>query len=394
MRAGLDAPIVLIDKRTAFERDRTWCFWDAGDIPGRELATARWTSWAVAAPRGSAVQSSLRHPYLHLPADRFYAAVLEELAASPLVELRLGERVLGVADRGEEVEVRTSAGSLRGAVAFDGLGAASPLAPRQADGAVELRQQFLGREVHAGRAVFDPGRAMLMDFRVEQTAGGLRFMYVLPYSPTRALVEDTTVGRLTVPAAGRRAAIDEYLHRVHGLREFEVVREERGSIPMTTKSFPLSYGPRMHAIGLAAGAARPSSGYAFVRIQRHVRALAGALAAGRPAPQRMASRRYDALDAVFLHALARDPGGFPECFVRLARTDARAFARFMADASTPADEARIIAALPKARFAREAFALTAARLPVLRREPSRDGARRRVRRDPAPSRARAMIARP
>ena len=45
--AGVREQILLVDRRTSFENDRTWCFWDTGDIPWAHLATRRWEAWNV-----------------------------------------------------------------------------------------------------------------------------------------------------------------------------------------------------------------------------------------------------------------------------------------------------------------------------------------------------------
>jgi hypothetical protein len=90
-------------------------------------------------------------------------------------------------------------------------------------------------------------------------------------------------------------------------------------------------------------------------VQAHAAAIARAVARGRPLPERAGNPRRAALDAVFLRALDADPAGFPETFRRLVRdVPGGAFARFMADASSLSDEARVIAACPKLPFARAA----------------------------------------
>jgi lycopene beta-cyclase len=118
-------------------------------------------------------------------------------------------------------------------------------------------------------------------------------------------------------------------------------------IGMTPAPFPLSHGPSTCTVGGAAGAIRPSSGYAFTRIQRHVEAVADAITDGRPLPTAVAPARFAVLDRAFLVAVAGATDGGEELFWRLScRVGGDVFARFMTDVSTPADEARILAALP------------------------------------------------
>jgi lycopene beta-cyclase len=339
VRAGVRDDIVLVDQRTAFERDRTWCFWDVPNLPFRELATHSWPQWDVVTPTGRARGASAERPYLHVPADAFYAAALEELDRAPQVELRLGQRVLEIGDGW----ARTSGGRLEGTV-HDGLALGSPALSRLE---IEFWQTFLGWEVRTDDARFDPGTATLMDFRVDQSDNGVSFLYVLPFAPDHALVEHTTFGRGRVPRHKREKALAAFLGDGH-----EVVRTERGRLPMTTQRLPAARSPRTTAIGTAGGALRASSGYAFVRVQAHSAALARAIAAGAPAPRRAGRPRRALLDAVFLHALALHGEDFPEYFRTLVeRVPGDVFARFMTDRSTAADEAAVMRALPAGPFA-------------------------------------------
>ena len=52
-------------------------------------------------------------------------------------------------------------------------------------------QFFLGREIRTERAVFDPARVQLMQFRPARSQG-VDFVYILPFAPDRALVEVTS----------------------------------------------------------------------------------------------------------------------------------------------------------------------------------------------------------
>lgn len=358
VREGWSGEIVLVDRRTTFGSDRTWCFWDVAPTPFTRLARHRWRSWRVLTETGEAVHHSARQPYLHLDGADVYAAALHQLDRAG-AHLRLGESVLGVEEVGNAVAVRTSAGQLEADLVIDGLAGGGPLARAQTRGeeggerdAVVLDQHFLGQVVETDLPAFAPGTATLMDFRVPQAPGGVHFTYVLPFSRTQALVEDTWVGGPNPSSEQRRAAIGAYLIDQAGVREWRVEREERGRIPMTTRKHALTHGGRILAVGTAAGAVRPSSGYAFLRVQRHSAALARALARGEPPPGRLSDPRHDALDRVFLRALVADPAAFPERFRALvAGTPAGTFARFMGDASSPLDELRVIAALPKLPFA-------------------------------------------
>ena len=59
-----------------------------------------------------------------------------------------------------------------------------------------MLQHFLGQEIQVDKPVFDPSTAILMDFRVDQSKG-MHFIYLLPYSPTEALVESTLLAPMS-----------------------------------------------------------------------------------------------------------------------------------------------------------------------------------------------------
>ena len=332
------------------------------------LESHAWGAWEVVTDRGGVRHVGGRHAYRHLDSRDVYAHALARLDADPAAAVHLGVSVEALEGR----RVRTDDGEWVGGRVYDALALGSPLGrPGAQDGAaaggVHLVQAFLGWDVEVDRPLFDPAVATLMDFRVPQD-GGLRFLYVLPFSPTRALVEDTTVGPASGPGRDRRGGPPDDARRAllagwlreRGAAGWTVHHEERDAIPMTDRPVNATQSAGVVPVGTAAGAVRPSSGFAFARIQRHCRAVAEAVAAGREPPARVGAARLALMDRVFLRALADDPAAFPERFrAMVAGTSPDAFARFMDDESTPADELRLVAALPKVPFlAAAARALT------------------------------------
>lgn len=353
---GVTAPITIVDARREFGDDRTWCFWDVGAHPYRHLVTHRWACWSFAGRGAVHRQHSRSTPYCHVPAGRFYDDVLARVRAAPNCTLALGVTVDGVSGRAGALSVSTSAGDMAAACCFDALGTAGPTWTRDAPaaGPATLVQRFLGWFVEAPRPVFDPSCVTLMDFDVTPN-DELRFMYVLPFSTTSALVEDTTVGRHGVEPDASRAEIRRYLHDRYGLDDVVVAREEESALPMVVAGGRRPASTPVIPVGTAAGALRPSSGYAFIRTQRQVARLADAFAAGRPAPSPVERRREAELDRVFLEALRADPPGFSRHLLSLGRRmPGDRFARFMMDAASPLDVLSMIAALPKGPFARAA----------------------------------------
>ncbi|GJG86623.1 lycopene cyclase [Gemmatimonadetes bacterium T265] len=365
--------VVLLDERTTFARDRTWCFWDVHPHPFAAAVTHRWARWRVRGPDCTdVVRTSTRYAYQHVPADAFYAAALARVAAAPHVELRLGERADAVADARDArvaVVVHTTHGALHAAHVFDSRPGPPPARadqlragyPDPRPHATRLVQAFAGAVVRTAAPVFDAGTATLMDFTADQPGDGFPFGYVLPYSAHEALVELAMIAERAPTAAVLEAALARYAARLTG--GVHVTRSrEAGVIPMDAALVERRPSPRVTRIGVAGGMAKPSTGYAFLAIQRDSAALARAVVTsvlGQASRPRGSVARW--LDHVFLRRLHAAPTAAPALFTRLfAVADPDALVRFLSDVGSPGDAARVITALPPLPFVAEACRLAAA----------------------------------
>jgi len=152
-----------------------------------------------------------------------------------------------------------SGGTLRGRLVLDARGEGP-------DGYVgrSAYQKFVGWELELDALAADVAPIpTLMDAGVEQH-DGFRFVYTLPFSPGRLLVEDTYFS--TSPVLDRaliRGRLSEHLRR-HRITRYHVVREESGVLPM-----PWSASTRRRddvlAIGYRGGFFHPGTGYSLAR---------------------------------------------------------------------------------------------------------------------------------
>jgi lycopene beta-cyclase len=260
--------IVLVDPReTLSGTDRTWSFFDLLPHAFESAIAHRWTHWRVRNGGVEALRSAPGLTYCCIPGENFYEIALERLAAAgKRVEFMLGVTVERLDDRGDHVEVDTSAGVLRGRLAMDSR---PPSLPRATDGGkdVQLLQHFRGRVVRSPEPVFEVDTATLMDFDVTQ-AHGIHFVYVLPFDAHTALVESTFFTERRLPDPVYEKAIDTWLVQRLPDVAFQTVSHEAGVIPMTTAPFDAWPSPRIVRIGTAGGHAKPSTGYAFLAVPR------------------------------------------------------------------------------------------------------------------------------
>ncbi len=356
LERGVDAPILILDRKEAFADDRTWCFWDVEETPFSDRAVRRWNSWSVRAEGREVVHTSRRYPYLCLTGADFYESALGKISTHGNVTIRLGESVRFSKELDDGVLVVTSAGSYLAESVFDGRGLPSDSAAlaEARQKRTWISQQFLGLRLRSSRPAFDPDTCTLMDFSVDQ-GRGLRFAYVLPFDEHEALVENVYLSRRGAPPEAHRAELSGYLQDRYGLSEgdYEVHGEEWGDIPMTAHRFQRRIGDRTHVIGTLGGETRPSTGYTFLRVQRYCRELAASLTGAGGDPEGVHPWRYGPLDRVFLRLLRERPERCPGIYARMfAGTPPDPLIRFLTERSSPLDDAKLIRSLPKLSFLR------------------------------------------
>ena len=362
--AGLPdtARILLVDPReTLSGADRTWCFYDLVPHAFEAAVTHRWSQWRVRNGTAEVLRSASPITYCRIPGERFYELALERLAVQR-VEFALGVTVEHLDDRGSYVEAHTSGGVLRARLAMDSRPPLLTRAPAH-DADVNLLQHFRGSVVRSAEPVFDVDTATLMDFDVSQVHG-IHFVYVLPFDAHTALVESTFFTEHPLPDDVYEEAIQTWLARSHPGVAFQTISHEGGAIPMTTEPFDAWPSPRIARIGTAGGHVKPSSGYAFLAVQRFVRDFAPRVVAalrtgGVAEPPAVRNPRTVALDAIFLSYLRSRPERGPETFYRLfERVPPAVLARFLSDTGTLADDLTVMRTSDSPRLALEAIRAT------------------------------------
>lgn len=353
--ARLPLRVRVVDQREGYGRDRTFSFFRGRSHPFDEAVVRRYRAIEVLGRARRVARNVEARPYETIASDRFYECALRMLARHDAVRLDLGVRVGAMRDLGPHVEIETDRGALRAALVIDARGGLEARRARAGD--VRWVQHFVGLEVEVERPIFEPALATLMDLRVSQ-AEGPHFVYVLPETTRRALVEDTYFGPAPLEPERYEANLRAWLE-ARGAGAVSVLRRERGVLPMTTEDVDRGQG-RVVRAGLAGGAAKPSTGYAFAFIQRDADAIGHALASWDrtrapvlPPPRSPTSLFFD---RVFLAYLAAHPKDAESIFVDLfAGTSGPTIARFLSEDARASDYAAVMAAVPSAGVLAQAF---------------------------------------
>lgn len=363
--------MLIIDRDDKKANDRTWCFWSRDDENMPAVASFTWDACRFYAPGFERRLDIAPYRYHMVRGSDFYQWSKQQITTNPrVVWLKADIQHIDA----EQGAVTTDQGVFTGKIVFNSALINRRLIPENpsfaqpfslmeksekqgSGGAIQLLQHFKGWLVETETPAFDPACVTFMDFRVDQD-GATRFVYVLPFSPTRALVEYTLFSPELLNASDYDAALKNYLNHFLNIDRYRIEETEFGIIPMTDATFPNISKGRVFNIGTAGGFVKGSSGYAFKRTQRKLTELVDDWAKyGSPNPALMASPpHFRFFDSVLLKVLQQkgDLGG--EVFKRMFRDlPATMVFRFLDEDTTLAENLRVMATAPKGIFTLAAF---------------------------------------
>ena len=268
--------ILLIDPVKKKDNDRTWCFWEKEPGPFEHLVCHQWKTLQFYSHDVSREFEMKHYRYKMIQSGDFYAHVLE-LAEQFDNVVFSNEKILEINDNGQTAEVKTESGVYTSAYVFNSTGLFHP----KMDENNTLLQHFMGWYIKTSEPVFNSNVGTLMDFRLDQQHGAT-FMYVLPTSSTEALVEYTLFSEKTLKEEEYITELEKYIRDELKINNYEITHREFGVIPMTMARFKryLGAGKRIINIGTAGGFTKPSSGYTFQFVQKHLTQVAERLKNG------------------------------------------------------------------------------------------------------------------
>ena len=212
----------------------------------------------------------------------------------------------------------------------------------------ELIQHFFGINIIANDHTFDDKKLTLMYFTKENNI--LHFIYVLPFSHNKALVESTVFSKEVFSEDWYRKRIDAYLTE-HNIIKVEESSTEKGTIPMFFAAEDRNYNPKIINVGIRGGACKPSTGYAFSFLIKQIQLL------------KKSSKNYvevhkyleRKMDKIFINYLKNNNEN-GKSFINLAiNLNGHEFQSFMMGESSLLTKLKIIKSMPKLSFIREVF---------------------------------------
>jgi len=297
-----DRRVLIVEQEAKDQNDRTWCFWTNRPTPFDGIVYRSWSQLRVVSEHFEKQLALHAYHYNMIRGIDFYRFARQTVAAQPHVEFLRG-RVERIEDGEHHASVLVDGQRYAGTWIFDSLFNWSAFQPDPARYHVP-KQQFKGWEIETPENAFNPQAATFLDFRTPQEQG-MHFFYVLPFSERHALVESVLCTATPISWEACEQSLRVYLDTILQVKAYCIRRHEQGINPLTDWPFPRQSGRHMMTIGIQGGRIKPSTGYAFTRMQKDSSAIIRSLLeVGHPFRVPAGHRRYRFFDSVLLEIMA------------------------------------------------------------------------------------------
>lgn len=343
--------ILILEGNKQKGNDRTWCYWETGEGEWDDLLQNQWKKVQFKSKNVDKIIDLGSASYKMLRSKSYYDRLHQSLVENKSVQIEYAQ-CTGFVDEGTHVTVSTDKQTYRCSTLFNSIFDWSVL--RKQNRYPVLQQHFLGWYIKTPRPMFDTETAVFMDFTIAQYKE-TRFMYVLPYTQTEALIEYTLFSKELLDKSEYEDAIRDYLHDKN-ITDYQLIEVEQGSIPMCSYPFWENNSKNVHFIGSAGGWTKASTGFTFKNINRKTTALANHIAAKKPLSRFVKKNRFWWYDLLFLDILSKHNQKGASLFsgLFLNNSPKRIF-RFLDEQSHFLEELMIMRSFPTLLFVKQFF---------------------------------------
>ena len=344
-----DKRVLIIEPEEKNTNDRTWAMWEQTPNAFEHILCKSWNAVQLVDANGVAQTLDMGgYKYKLLRGIDFYAFVTTELKKNANISWLKG-KVKHIHEEVEGASVETQNGELLQAeYVFDSTYKLDLSQKFNHN----LLQHFKGYVIETTQPGFDVALPTMMDFSVPQK-NDCRFMYLLPFSERRALVEYTLFSETLLTPEEYDAELKQYIEGHLKLTDYKIIEEEFGIIPMSdvaTEEFPSAHVVR---IGTAGGYTNPATGYTFQNTQRRLKKLVENLEkTGSPiVKEGWYQKRFLFYASVLLNVLEQKRHSAADFFASLYRKNppARVFS-FLDGDTNLWEDIKLMNTVPKAKF--------------------------------------------
>ena len=322
--------LAIIEPREEYKRDKTWSFWKVIDHNFDDCIKKSWKNFSINIPNKTNHLECDDFPYQTIDGALFYEKINSKLKENKNISFFKNINDVG----------------LNNSFIFNSIPSFGP-------DENNFWQHFYGVEIETKNNFFDESIFNLMDFNCDQK-DSVHFFYTLPFKKNKALVETTWLSKINDSSKkDYDIQIKDYIKNHLNLKDYKVVYEERGAIP-------LFYPPNIREknkinIGTAGGMTRLSTGYTFLNIQEHSKYIRENIDNISDSKTFEISKKYQFLDKIFLKVLEKHPEKMPSIFFKMFNGSANTVIKFLSNKSNFLEDMSIIFKMPKLLFIKSLF---------------------------------------
>jgi lycopene beta-cyclase len=350
-----DKSILIIDRDEKNTNDHTWCFWETGHSPFEEIIFKQWKGvWFHGTDNFSQFLDLQDYNYKMIRAIDFYKYILDTLKQNQNFTF-LQTDIFEISET-----VKTDKGNFYASeFVFDSCFRSSYDNPKHHN----MLQHFKGWVIETNKPVFKVNEPILFDFRTEQK-NELRFVYVLPYSETKALIEFTIFSDNLITDAEYEFYLKKYIEETLKVGEYKIKSDEYqisetefGIIPMSDEIHDVSPMPKVIRIGTSGGYVKASTGYTFQRSQRFLQNLVKSLENDKIINNGMQPNRWKGfLDTVLLNVMLKNRTPQDKVFTGFFKNNkASKVLKFLDEDTSFFEDIMFINTVPKPPFVKAAW---------------------------------------
>lgn len=349
-----DKTILLLDENSKKTNDRTWCFWTKETSTWNSIISKKWDSALFANENFTRDLNLKPYQYNRVLGLDFYNHVFEALTKEINITF-LNEKVTDINELENHVYVATDKNEFTCTTVLNSI--YNKVAVETQTKFPVLQQHFIGWFIKSDEAVFNLEQATFMDFSVAQK-GNTRFMYVLPTSPTEALLEYTLFSHDLLAKSEYETAIKEYIAKL-GIKNYSIIEKEQGSIPMTSYPFWKKNSKKVLNIGTAGGWTKASTGYTFKNSDKYSTRLVAFLEQGANLHKFHRKTKFWFYDLLLLDILDRQNQLGASIFSSMFKNENPALIfKFLDEETSILEDIQVILKCPKRLFIKALFHTT------------------------------------
>lgn len=295
LRSSLkNSKILLIDCSKKNENDRILSFWEEYKNTLEHLVYKSWSEIEFVNDKFTKSSKLKNYKYKCIRGKDLKNHLKKLIKKYPKVSF-VKDTVVSVTEDEDIAVVHTSSKGYKGRYVFDSRFEIDEFTSKKN---LILNQYFRGWKITTKKPTFNPQRVSMFDLRVKQE-DDFRFIYLLPFSETQALVEVVTHS-----SKGFNKMLKIYIEDTLGINEYTINGIEQGVTTLTDMRFDRQVGNYVMKIGTAGGLIKPSSGYGFTRMHRDAKEIVNCLVkTGKPFHNYGTSDFYFNCDSLLLRVL-------------------------------------------------------------------------------------------